>query len=70
MRLSGRSRADNPIQLGRCWLFRFNTAAAIETGDFRDGLAVGPLVVPKDGDQPWIAPSSTRAEIAQRLRPW
>jgi hypothetical protein len=52
----------NPIEHEWCWLFPFNTARAIETGDFMDSLAVGPLVVPKSGEQPWIAPSSPPVE--------
>ncbi|GLZ01763.1 YrhB family protein [Actinoplanes sp. NBRC 103695] len=53
---------DNPIEHEWCWLFPFNTVRTIETGDFLDSLAVGPLVVPKNGKQPWIAPSSPPVE--------
>ncbi|MEV6636923.1 YrhB family protein [Actinoplanes sp. NPDC051470] len=53
---------DSPIEHEWCWLFPFNTARAIETGDFMHSLAVGPLVVPKSGDEPWVAPSSPPVE--------
>ncbi|MET0495258.1 MAG: YrhB family protein [Actinoplanes sp.] len=45
-----------------CWLYPFNTVRAIETGDLMDSLATGPMVVPKNGAQPWVAPSSPPVE--------
>jgi hypothetical protein len=39
-----------------------NTVRAIETGDVMDTLATGPLVVPKNGAQPWVAPSRPPVE--------
>ncbi|KXK63001.1 hypothetical protein AWW66_04980 [Micromonospora rosaria] len=53
---------DAATERGWCWLFPFNTVRAIETGDIMDSLATGPLVVPKDGAEPWVAPSSGPVE--------
>ncbi|WFE34599.1 YrhB domain-containing protein [Micromonospora sp. WMMD975] len=41
-----------------CWVFPFDTVRAIETGDIMASLATGPLVVPKNNAEPWVAPSS------------
>ncbi|MFG1918549.1 YrhB domain-containing protein [Micromonospora sp. NPDC048898] len=64
------NRPDEPLALlpesaterGWCWLFPFNTARAIKTGDIMASLATGPLVVPKTGAEPWVAPSSEPIE--------
>jgi Immunity protein 35 len=45
-----------------CWVVPFNTVRAIQTGDVMDTLAAGPLVVPKNDAQPWVAPSSPPVE--------
>jgi hypothetical protein len=51
-----------PREFDWCWLYPFNTARAVETGSFLDALVTGPLVVPKNGAQPWVAPSSPPVE--------
>jgi hypothetical protein len=53
---------DAPSEYEWCWLYPFNTVRAIETGDIMDTLATGPLVVPKSGAEPWVAPSSPPVE--------
>jgi len=53
---------DSPAEYEWCWLYTFNTVRAIETGDIMDSLAIGPLVVPKSGAEPWVAPSSPPVE--------
>jgi hypothetical protein len=45
-----------------CWLFAFNSVAAIEEDDDMAYLITGPLVVPKNGNPVWIAPSSPPVE--------
>jgi hypothetical protein len=54
---------DTPKEYEWCWLFPFNTVRGIETGDIMDSLVTGPLVVPKNGAEPWIAPSSPPVEM-------
>jgi hypothetical protein len=49
--------AGPPSEYDWCWLFGFNTVRAID-GDFLASLATGPVVVPKNGNDPWVAPSS------------
>ena len=51
-----------PVDYGWCWLVPFNTVRAAETGDLADSLLTGPLVVLKDGAEPWVAPSSPPVE--------
>ncbi|HET6481643.1 MAG TPA: YrhB domain-containing protein [Actinoplanes sp.] len=51
-----------PHECDWCWLFPFDSAHAIETGDLVDALMTGPLVVPKNGARPWVAPSSPPVE--------
>ena len=50
-----------PTEFEWCWLFPFNTVTAID-GDFMSSLMTGPVVVPKGGADPWIAPSSPPVE--------
>lgn len=45
-----------------CWLFPFTTVHSLTTGDLQDTLVTGPLVVPKNGASPWVAPSSPPVE--------
>ncbi|MFJ8690498.1 YrhB domain-containing protein [Micromonospora wenchangensis] len=47
---------------GWCWLFPFDTVRAVETGDIMASIATGPLVVPKNNAQPWVAPSAGPVE--------
>ncbi|WP_305790264.1 YrhB domain-containing protein [Symbioplanes lichenis] len=54
--------ASQPGEYEWCWVFPYNTAKAIETGSFLDSLATGPLVVPKNGAQPFVAPPSPPLE--------
>jgi hypothetical protein len=51
-----------PVEYPWCWVFSYNTAKAIQTGSFLDSLMTGPLVVPKNGAEPWVAPSSPPLE--------
>ena len=53
---------DAPGEREWCWLFPFNTVRAIQTGAFMDSVLSGPIVVPKDGSEPWVAPSSRPVE--------
>jgi hypothetical protein len=53
---------DRPSEYPWCWVFSYNTAQAIETGSFLDSLVTGPLVVPKSGAEPFVAPSSPPLE--------
>ena len=44
------------------WVFYYNTRAYLE-GDFMEGLiGNGPVVVPKDGSEPWLATSAAPIE--------
>ncbi|MFI7306386.1 YrhB family protein [Micromonospora aurantiaca] len=53
---------DAPAEYEWCWVYPFNTVRATETGSIMDTLAVGPLVVPKNGAEPWVAPSGPPLE--------
>ena len=53
---------DAPAEYEWCWVYPFNTVRATETGSIMDALAVGPLVVPKNGAEPWVAPSGPPLE--------
>lgn len=53
---------DEPGEYPWCWVYPFTTVRALETGDIMDTLATGPLVVPKNGARPWVAPSSPPLE--------
>ncbi len=47
----------------RSWAFGFNTAAfLIEGNSLQSIVGVGPVVVPKDGSTPYVAPSAHPAD--------
>ena len=41
-----------------CYVFAFNTVVFYELNDMRNMIPTGPLIVPKDGAEPWVAPSA------------
>ena len=45
-----------------CYVFPFNTAVSYEHNDPRSMIPTGPLIVPKDGTGPWVAPSAYPVE--------
>lgn len=56
--------ADNPLRLdvsrdpqerSWCWIFPFDSARYLETGNFLDSVVSGPIVVNKDGSDTWVA---------------
>ncbi len=53
---------EQPREYDWCWLFPFNTVQGVQSGAFMDSLATGPLVVPKNGAEPWVAPSAPPLE--------
>ena len=43
-------------------MFPFNTVAFLEHRDLLNSIPTGPLIVPKDGSEPWVAPSAYPVE--------
>jgi hypothetical protein len=50
------------IEIGWAWCFPFNSVSYLETGDFRDMVFSGPVVVTKDGADVWVAASAPPLE--------
>ena len=53
---------DQPGERDWCWIFPFNSARFLESGDFGDLIPSGPIVVNKDGSDVWIANSAPPVE--------
>ncbi|BCJ52714.1 hypothetical protein Asp14428_41890 [Actinoplanes sp. NBRC 14428] len=53
---------DPPVEYAWCWVFHFNAEKWFRTGEFRDSVVSGPVVVDKDGGDVWIAPSALPLE--------
>ena len=54
---------DRPgVEIAWAWYFPFNSVSYLETGDFRDMVFSGPVVVTKDGADVWVAASAPPLE--------
>jgi hypothetical protein len=49
----GRLGVETVRETAWCWLFRYNTPDYMESGSHLDQIMAGPIVVPKNGGEPW-----------------
>lgn len=49
----GRLGVDSVAEHQWCWVFHYNSLDYLETGSILDQLLAGPIVVPKDGSEPF-----------------
>jgi Immunity protein 35 len=55
-------------QTRKAWVYRFNSVEYLRTGDVFDQFLCGPVVVPKDGAQPWVMGTALTEDEQLRQR--